>query len=64
MAFTDIVHAQAKGRAVGALEERSVCGGHRSIAWEEEQERRLSDLGRQWRHCSSTTPESSSSAEA
>ena len=64
VACTDMVHAEAKGRAVGALEERSMCGGHRSSAWEEEQERRLSDLGCQWRDCSSATPESSGSAEA
>jgi len=36
-----MVHAEATGRALGALEERSMCGGHRSNAWEEEQERRL-----------------------
>src|SRR5262245_31508913 len=64
VACTDMVHGKAKGRALGALEERSVCGGYRSIAWEEEQERRLSDLGGQWRNRSGATPESSGSAEA
>src|SRR6516225_10756324 len=28
-ACTDMVHAETEGRAVGALEERSMCGGHR-----------------------------------
>ena len=46
-----MVHAKATCRAVGALEERSM--------W-----RRLSDLGCQWKNCSSASPESSGSTEA
>ena len=26
---TDVVHAETAGRALGAMEERSMCGGHR-----------------------------------
>ena len=29
---TDMVHALAEGRALGAMEERSMCGGHRRRA--------------------------------
>src|SRR6266487_3215260 len=29
---TDVVHAETAGRALGAMEERSMCGGHRPSA--------------------------------
>src|SRR5271169_3542630 len=48
----DMVHAEAEDRILGALEEWSMCGGHRPSACEEEQERRLPGLGSQWRDCS------------
>ena len=45
-----MVRAEAEGRALGAMEERSMCGGYRPRACEEEQERRLSSLGSAWRN--------------
>jgi hypothetical protein len=57
-------HAEAEGRALGAMEERSMCGGYRPRACEEELERRLSGLGSAWRNRPNATPESSASAEA
>ena len=63
-ACTDMVHAEAKGGALGTLEERSMCCGYRPSAREEEQERGLSDLGPQWRDCSGAAPEGSANAEA
>src|SRR5215467_2944430 len=39
-ACTDMVHAETEGRAVGALEERSMCGGHRRMS-ESDRKRRL-----------------------
>src|SRR6516162_985390 len=41
-----------------------MCGGYRSGACEEEQERCLSYPGCQWWHCSGAAPESCGSAEA
>jgi hypothetical protein len=45
-------------------EERSMCGGYRPRACEEEQERRLSGLGSAWRNRTNATPERSARAEA
>lgn len=39
---TDVVHAEAGGGALGALEEWSMCCGYRASARDEEQERGLS----------------------
>src|SRR6516164_910385 len=36
---TDLVHSSAEGRAVGAMEARTKCGGHLSGAGKEEQDR-------------------------
>jgi len=47
-----------KAELWGALEERSMCSGHRSSAREEEQERCLSDLSSQRRNCAGATPQS------
>lgn len=42
---TDMVHAEAEGRALAAMEERSMRGGHRPRVGKEEQERCLSGPG-------------------
>jgi len=44
----DKVYGETEGRVVGALEERSVCGGHCPCAWQAEQERCLPDIGSRW----------------
>src|SRR5215467_10750706 len=46
---TDIVHGEAEGRTLGALEERTKCVGHLPGAGKEEQDRRPADRGSQWR---------------
>ena len=55
--------SQQRAELWGALEERSMCGGYRSGACEEEQERCLAYPGSQWWHCSGAAPESCGSAE-
>jgi hypothetical protein len=47
----DKVYGEAEGPVMEALEARSMCGGHRPSAWQAEQERRLSDTGFRWGHC-------------
>src|SRR5215475_11038786 len=46
---TDIVHGEAKGRTLGALEERTKCVSHLPGAGKEKQDRRPADRGAQWR---------------
>src|SRR5262245_54107372 len=46
---TDIVHGEAEGRTLGALEERTKCVGHLPGAGKEEQDRRSADRSSQWR---------------
>src|SRR6266404_2614072 len=55
---TDMVHAEAEGGSLAALEERSVCSRYCPGARAEEQERRLSGLGSQRRDCPNSTPAS------
>src|SRR2546427_1419226 len=49
------VHAEAEGRALGALEERSMYSRHCASAREKEQERRVPRIGFEWRHYPSST---------
>src|SRR5258708_40023871 len=44
------VHAEAEGRALGPLEERSMYSRHCASAREKEQERRVPRIGFEWRH--------------
>src|SRR2546428_7575862 len=49
------VHAEAEGRALGPLEERSMYSRHCASAREKEQERRVPRIGFEWRHYPSST---------
>src|ERR1700677_4877938 len=55
---TDIVHGEAEGRTVGALEERAKCVGDLASAGKEEQDRRPPDCGSPWRGRAGGTPQS------
>src|SRR5260370_20501831 len=46
---TDIVHGEAEGRTLGALEERTKCVSHLPGAGKEDQDRRPADRASQWR---------------
>jgi len=61
---TDIVHGEAEGRTLGALEERTKCVGHLPGAGKEEQDRRPADRGSQWRDRSGATSQSCGDVEA
>src|SRR2546422_4368427 len=50
------VHAEAEGRALGPLEERSMYSRHCASAREKEQERRVPGLGVERRNFPSGTP--------
>jgi len=49
------VHAEAEGRALGPLEERSMYSRHCASARGKEQERRVPRIGFEWRHYPSST---------
>src|SRR5580692_6993034 len=59
-----LIYAAAKGRALGALEERAMYCCDCANAGKAEQERSLSDFGAQWRHCADAAPEGCGSAKA
>src|SRR5215468_10756644 len=61
---TDIVHGEAEGRTLGALEERTKCVGHLPGAGKEEQDRRPADRGSQWRDRSGAASQSCGGVEA
>src|SRR5262245_43578759 len=61
---TDIVHGEAGGRTLGALEERTKCVGHLPGAGKEEQDRRPADRGSQWRDRSGAASQSCGGVEA
>src|SRR5215470_14348481 len=61
---TDIVHGEAEGRTLGALEERTKCVGHLPGAGKEEQDRRPADCSSPWRDRAGATPQSCGSVEA
>src|SRR2546422_8394911 len=58
------VHAEAEGRALGPLEERSMYSRHCASAREKEQERRVPRIGFEWRHYPSGTPAGARGAAA
>src|SRR6187431_1763155 len=55
---TDIVHLEAEGRTVGAVEERTKRVGHLPGAGKEEQDRRPADRGSPWRCGAGATSQS------
>jgi hypothetical protein len=59
-----LVYGAAKGRALGALEERAMYCCNCADARKAEQERSLSGSGAQWRHCADAAPEGCGSAKA
>src|SRR6266436_3869084 len=61
---TDIVHGEAEGRTLGALEERTKCVSHLPGAGKEEQDRRPADRGSQWRDRSGAASQSCGGVEA
>src|SRR5262245_6144034 len=61
---TDIVHGEAEGRTLGALEERTKCVGHLPGAGKEEQDRRPADRGSQWRDRSGAASQGCGGVEA
>src|SRR6476619_2886737 len=62
--ITDIVHGEAEGRTLGALEERTKCVSHLPGAGKEEQDRRPADRGSQWRDRSAAASQSYGGVEA
>src|SRR6266568_5324684 len=58
------VHPEAEGRALGALEERSMYSRHCASAREKEQERRVPRIGFEWRHYPSSTSAGAGGAAA
>src|SRR2546427_6259941 len=58
------VHAEAEGRALGPLEERSMYSRHCASAREKEQERRVPRIGFEWRHYPSSTSAGAGGAAA
>src|ERR1700722_12756166 len=60
----DIVHGEAEGRIVGALEERAKCVGHLPGAGKKEQVRRPADCCCPWRDRAGATPQSCGGVEA
>src|SRR5215475_12449636 len=61
---TDIVHGEAKGRTLGALEERTKCVSHLPGAGKEKQDRRPADRGAQWRDRSGAASQGCGGVEA
>src|SRR6516225_3084966 len=61
---TDIVHGEAEGRTLGALEERTKCVSHLPGAGKEEQNWRPADRGSQWRDRSGAASQSCGGVEA
>src|SRR5262245_36227940 len=61
---TDIVHGEAEGRTLGALEERTKGVGHLPGAGKEEQDRRPADRGSQWRDRSGAASQGCGGVEA
>jgi hypothetical protein len=61
---TDIIHGEAEGRTLGALEERTKCVGHLPGAGKEEQDRRSADRSSQWRDRSGAASQSCGGVEA
>ena len=61
---TDIVHLEAEGRTVGAVEERTKRVGHLPGAGKEEQDRRPADRGSPWRYGAGATSQSCGGVEA